>query len=562
MRAAPADKARLAAAIALAVLGALLAWPLRKGHAYLDDYVFLALGRHLEAPWPLLFQDSLGAFFFRPVTMFVWWATVALLGTEAPGHLAFNVALHAANGYLLFALLRRLEVRPSAATLAALCFVAHPATFSSAAWLSDRFDLLATFFGLVALLATERALHSPGGLRIAIAAGALTLSILAKETGYAVPLVAAAMVAWKLEGTHASSGRERARLLLSLGAAAVAMLALRPFVLRAVGDVMFLNEGIAPTLWKGTLKWLQYLPDFLVVRQGNLASVAAWCALLLAIVAIAFLPGTLAQWRRPGPGRIAVLGALLALSSAAAQSPVFLASPIFPYAFDGKVLFEPLAASRFFYLPLVGLAMILAAVAEACARAYPQRRVGLAMMGVLATCALVGLAASSRAIARDWAIYPLVHGETMLRAAADALARLPRLQPGCKVYFLATPARFSAVLGMLDTGIKRHLPRGHAALGCFLQAEHAPWYHLLEARGLPPHAEKPMETILFGGKPFEAHRVGNLEFHYLRIAGDAAVIADPRASFLAWRGAGFEDVTGDVRERRLEARFFDNRPPY
>lgn len=53
----------LASALAL---GALLAWPLRRGQAYLDDHVFLALARRIDAPWAPLLQDSLGVFSFDP----------------------------------------------------------------------------------------------------------------------------------------------------------------------------------------------------------------------------------------------------------------------------------------------------------------------------------------------------------------------------------------------------------------------------------------------------------------------------------------------------------------
>ncbi|MGZ5650555.1 MAG: hypothetical protein ACXWG8_09510, partial [Usitatibacter sp.] len=61
--------------LAALALGALLAWPLRHGHAYLDDFGFLALGRHIDNPLALLVQDSIGSFFFRPLSMFLWWGT-------------------------------------------------------------------------------------------------------------------------------------------------------------------------------------------------------------------------------------------------------------------------------------------------------------------------------------------------------------------------------------------------------------------------------------------------------------------------------------------------------
>jgi hypothetical protein len=274
------------------------------------------------------------------------------------------------------------------------------------------------------------------------------------------------------------------------------------------------------------------------------------------------LPPVLAELRAARRLRVLAIGLVLALSTALAQAPVFLASPIFPYALDGQALFEPLAASRFYYLPLVGLALALAAAGDAIAAARPRIGGVAALVAIAAACAIVGLAASSRAIGRAWAAYPARHGEPVVREAIRAIAQLPDLQPGCKLYLLATPPSAAPALGMLDTAVKKSLPRGHAAMGCFIQSEHAPWYHLLEARGLPPAPQAPLEAIVVGGRPFAPLRVSNLEFHYLRIVDRPEVLDDPRATFLAWRDGAFVDATAEVRARRRAVRFFDKRPPY
>lgn len=563
MRPVPRPVSGHAAFIALAlVLGALLAWPLRNGHAYLDDHVFLALARHIESPWALLFQDSLGAFFFRPLGMFSWWLSVKALGAEAPAQLAVNVALHTANGMLIYALLRQLAIAPIVAALAGLLFIAHPAAFSAAAWLSDRFDLLATLFGLLGLIAVERFLRTPSKPRMAMAAVALLAAILSKETGFALTLVAALMIAWRIEGSHASGARARRTLLAVIAAVAVAALAVRPLVLRPVDAVMFLKSGVLATLWGGATKWLAHLPDFFVVLQGSALAVAAWGAALIALAVVTLLPPALTELRTANRLRIAATGLALALSTALAQAPVFLASPIFPYALEGKALFEPLAASRFYYLPLAGLALVLAVMGDAVAASRPRIGHIATVVAIAAACAVVGMATSSRAIGRAWAVYPALHGEPVVRAAIAAVAKLSRAQPGCKLYLLATPPWASATLGMLDTAVKKSLPRGHPAMRCFIQAEHSPWYHLVEARGLGEQPQAPMETIGVGGKPFPPLRVSNLEFHYLKLVDRPEMIDDPRATFFAWQEGTFVDVTDDVRARRRAVRFYDNRPPY
>lgn len=558
------DRASLLFLVAAACVGTLLFWPLRHGHSYLDDFVFLALGQHLDSPWPLLYRDSLGAFFFRPIPMFAWWLTVAAFGTEAPAHLAFGIGLHVANGMALYVLLRVLALPRLPAALAGLLFIAHPATYSAAAWLSDRFDLFATLFGLLALIAVERYLLRPSRIPASLAAVAMLAALLSKETAFAFPLVAAAMLAWRIELSHAASSRQRWTLLIVLVACAVVALGMRPLVLRTVSDVMFLKDGIVATLFKGTLKWTQYLPDFFVVLQGGALSVFAWLAALFGILISALLPAVRMQLVNKRWLRVAAMGFLLTGATAAAQAPVVLASPIYPYTLEGRQLFEPLAASRFYYLPLVGLALVFAPLGAALQLSGPRSgRFSLAALVTVAMLiALVGMVASSRAIGRAWAQYPMTYGEGVIRQAVAGVLPLKDLKPGCKIYLLATPLSASAMLGMVDTAVKKSLPRGHPAVGCFIQSESAPWYHLLDSRGLTSGVEKPMDIILFGGKPFAPMPIENLTYYYLKLEDRPEVRSDPHAVFLAWDGAAFRDVSPDVRSGKRAVKFFDRRPTH
>jgi hypothetical protein len=292
------------------------------------------------------------------------------------------------------------------------------------------------------------------------------------------------------------------------------------------------------------------------------AAVSIWLAALCVLLLAALLPRARAALALPHVTRAIVIAAALTLVTAAAQAPVMRVSPIIPYTLE-RFLFEALAGSRFYYLPFVGLTLLLAALADCVGAALaPGRSVWRIAAMCLAAGAAIGLAASSRTIGRAWAAYPLAHGEVELRQAADMLAARRDLAPGCKIYLLDLPSRAGPARGMLDTGVKRWLPRGHPAVGCFIQSEHAPWYHLVASAGLPPDAHKPLETILFGGRPFPPLAISNLSYYYLK-AGDAArSVADPRAIFYAYDGKRFVDVTRDVREGRRTVHFYDNRPPY
>ena len=549
--------ASLAFALGAALIGGVSVYALRHAGPSHDDFVFFALARHIDSPWPLLAQDSVGSYFYRPLVMLAWWLAALTVGESTLAQQAVNIAAHIATGALTYALMRRLGIRDSIAALAALAFIAHPATVSTAAWLSARFDLFAGAFGVAAWIAVDRHLERPSAGTLA-AAGALTLaSILSKEIGYAIALAAAAMAVWIDRPRHAASRGARCAVVAAIVLAIAISFLLRVLLLRPVPPTDDLLWVLLGMLVRGTGAWLASAADFIVVSQGSRLVVALWMATLAAIVLLALRsrPWPLAGDRRGA--RTVALGLGLMLLAAAVQSPTLSYSPLFAYrmdAFDGAALMS----ARFHYVSSIGLALAVAAFAEAALRVSLPRAVayGLAMLALLA---VAGLTATSRGIARQWGAYSAAHGEAFAAPAVQAVAALRGLAPGCKIYLLDTPPEASAFREFADVAVKRSLPRGHPALGCFIQAEHAPWYHLLARAGLPPAAEGPFEIIEAGGRPYPPLPVGNLVYYFVRIPPGRAALDDPRASFLSFRQGRFVDVTTEVRAGGRVPKLFDRR---
>lgn len=69
-------------------------------------------------------------------------------GIDARGFLLTNVALHTANTMLLFIVLRATTGASWRSSLVAALFALHPLRVESVAWISERKDVLSTFFGL------------------------------------------------------------------------------------------------------------------------------------------------------------------------------------------------------------------------------------------------------------------------------------------------------------------------------------------------------------------------------------------------------------------------------
>jgi hypothetical protein len=106
--------------------------------------------------------------FWHPLT---WWSHMldcTLFGLDPGSHHLVSLGFHVANTLLLFRVLRQMTgLRPGGAAtpqagavwrsaLVAALFALHPLHVESVAWLSERKDVLSTFFFLLTLLAYVR----------------------------------------------------------------------------------------------------------------------------------------------------------------------------------------------------------------------------------------------------------------------------------------------------------------------------------------------------------------------------------------------------------------------
>jgi tetratricopeptide (TPR) repeat protein len=113
-----------------------------------------------------------------------------------PYHLT-NVALHAANAAFIYLLARRLLggaargpwLQHGAAALVALLTSLHPLRVESVAWVTERRDVLSSFFLLLMLLAYLRAALTSRSRWLVMAVVAYLLSLLSRAMGVTLPLI-------------------------------------------------------------------------------------------------------------------------------------------------------------------------------------------------------------------------------------------------------------------------------------------------------------------------------------------------------------------------------------
>ena len=330
---------------------------------------------------------------WHPLTWISHMLVVQVSGLNPGGHHLANLLLHAANIVLLYVVLVRLSgVRwPSAA--AAALFAVHPLHVESVAWISERKDVLSTFFWLLALLAYERYVRRPNKVRLGFVFAALTLGLLAKPMLVTVPLVLLLLDGWPL-GRLAAVPRsafaavlvEKIPLFALSVAASVLALAAQSHAhavssLEKIGPWLRVGNALRSTvLYLRSTLWpdgLAALYPYVSEQTGPLTAVA--CAALLVAISVAVF---LARRRHPELwfGWLWYLVTLV---------------PVIGVVQIGRQM----RADRYTYVPLIG---IFVAIAWFVSRLLARHGAWRIPAVACAVAVLVGLAAAARVQVGYW----------------------------------------------------------------------------------------------------------------------------------------------------------------
>ena len=151
---------------------------------------------------------------WHPLTWLSLMLDHELYGLNPGGYHLTNILLHLGNILLLFVWLRTATGALGRAALVALLFAIHPLHVESVAWVSERKDVLSTFFFLLTLLAYTK--YGQGGNQwfLAGAAGFYAVGLTAKPMLVTLPAVLLLMDFWPLRRCgQGNKARSAARLI-------------------------------------------------------------------------------------------------------------------------------------------------------------------------------------------------------------------------------------------------------------------------------------------------------------------------------------------------------------
>ena len=311
---------------------------------------------------------------WHPLTWLSLMLDADLHGDRAGGYHLTNVIVHAVNAALLMLLLSGMTGAAWRSALVAALFAAHPLHVESVAWVSERKDVLSTFFSLLAILAYVRytcagknAGSGEGGPGLAVTItskgsagltafclmiGLFALSLMCKPMFVTLPALLLVLDWWPLRRVRAVSDWPRLiveklpLLAMSIASSIVTMLAQRgggavrdfhhaPLDRRAANAVIAYGEYLWQNVWPADLAVFYPYPATI----ETLRVVLAVCAMIA--ITIACIVAARRNYRAPLVGWLWYLGTL---------------TPVIGFVQVGAQAH----ADRYTYVPLIGVFIMVA----------------------------------------------------------------------------------------------------------------------------------------------------------------------------------------------------------
>jgi tetratricopeptide (TPR) repeat protein len=313
---------------------------------------------------------------WQPVTMLSHTLDAQLFGAQSGMPHLVNVLFHAISSVLLFVLLKRATHERWPSAFVAAIFALHPLHVESVAWISERKDVLSTFFLFLALYAYVRYAEHPNVRSYLIVCGLFVLGLMSKPMLVTFPFILLLFDVWPLRRVQlpkifweklpffalsAISSVVAYRVQRATGAVAEAI----PYAGRIAKSLLSYITYIRQTFWPARLAVFYPYPRFILASRAGMALL-----ILLAVSAAAVV-----AWRkRPylATGWFWYLGTLV---------------PVIGLVKIG----EQSHADRYTYIPMVGLLMMLSWGAADVVTMWPGTKSAIAAVAAACCVACLGL---------------------------------------------------------------------------------------------------------------------------------------------------------------------------
>ena len=149
--------------------------------------------------WAFGFSDDALAFYWHPATWLSLMLDVQLFGFNAGVHHLMNVFFHMLNAALLFLVLKQMTGALWKSAFIAILFAVHPLNVESVAWISERKNVLSTFFWILSMSAYTAYARKPDFKKYLLIFAPFILGLMSKPMLVTLPFVFLLTDYWPLK---------------------------------------------------------------------------------------------------------------------------------------------------------------------------------------------------------------------------------------------------------------------------------------------------------------------------------------------------------------------------
>jgi hypothetical protein len=201
----PSDKQQTIIILVLLAAATLAVYWQARGHEFIafDDDLYVTANKNVQSgltwrsiKWAFTTNQ---AYNWHPLVWISHMLDCQLYDLNPAGHHFTNVLLHIVNTLLLFLVLNRMTGSIWRSAFVAALFALHPLHVESVAWVSERKDVLSTFFWILTMWLYVRYVQRPRFATYLPIMLALALGLMAKQMLVTLPLALLLMDYWPLE---------------------------------------------------------------------------------------------------------------------------------------------------------------------------------------------------------------------------------------------------------------------------------------------------------------------------------------------------------------------------
>ncbi len=171
---------------------------------YVTENEFIKKGINTDSiTWALTHSHSAN---WHPLTWISHMVDYALFGLNAGWHHVTNIVFHLFNALLLYAVFRKMTGTIWPCAFIASLFALHPLHVESVAWISERKDVLSTFWGLLTILLYIEYVQKKNIFRFSGVLLFFSFSLMSKSMLVTLPLVLLLLDYWPLQRLQVPNG--------------------------------------------------------------------------------------------------------------------------------------------------------------------------------------------------------------------------------------------------------------------------------------------------------------------------------------------------------------------